>query len=210
MSIEGTQQRGRTRWQEYVISKAYFLENERNRLCERECKSPETAIHVKAATTGHLKAARRAAGLTEAGDTDLRLARRQRLVDAWTGASVEGAFVNLHAGEVVLANLYSEEDINSRIPDVLARMRSCMPADDERRVKAEALFGAQANGAAPSPSAGATGTGTAGTRSSLALAGAAASPTRSPNGGPGSATPCGSPTTPPTSCTPGSVASATC
>jgi hypothetical protein len=30
MSIEGTQPRGRTRWQEYVISKAYFLENERN------------------------------------------------------------------------------------------------------------------------------------------------------------------------------------
>jgi hypothetical protein len=49
----------------------------------------------------------------------------------------------------VLANLYSEEDISSRIPDVLARMRSCMPADDERRVKAEALFGAQANGVAP-------------------------------------------------------------
>jgi hypothetical protein len=149
MNIEGVQRGGRTRWQEYVISKAYFLENERNRLCERECKSPRTTSYVEAATTGHLKAARRAAGLTEEGDADRQLARRDRLVNAWTGAAVEGAFVNLHAAEVVLANLYSEEDIDSRIPDVLARMRSCMPADDERRIKAEALFGAQANGAAP-------------------------------------------------------------
>jgi hypothetical protein len=148
MSNEPTPRRGRTRWQEYVISKAYFLEHERNRLCVRACESAETTSYVKAATNRHLKAARRAAGVTEEGDTDLHVARRRRLVNAWSGAAVEGAFVNLHAAEVVLANLYSEQDINSRLPDVLARMRTCLPTDDERRIKAEALFGAQANGAA--------------------------------------------------------------
>jgi hypothetical protein len=147
MSNEPTPRIGRTRWQEYVISKAYFLEHERNRLCDRGCESAETTSYVKSATNRHLKAARRAAGVTEEGDMDLHVARRRRMVNAWSGASVEGAFVNLHAAEVVLANLYSEQDINSRVPDVLARMRNCMPIDDERRIKAEALFGAQTNGA---------------------------------------------------------------
>jgi hypothetical protein len=34
MSSQLTQRGGRTRWREYVISKAYFLEHERNRLCD--------------------------------------------------------------------------------------------------------------------------------------------------------------------------------
>jgi hypothetical protein len=148
MSNEPTPRGGRTRWQEYVISKAYFLEHECNRLCDRGCESAETSRYVKAATNRHLKAARQAAGVTKEGNTDLQVARRHRLVNAWSGAGVEGAFVNLHAAEVVLANLYSEQDIASRVPDVLARMRTCLPADDERRIKAEALFGAQTNGAA--------------------------------------------------------------
>jgi hypothetical protein len=154
MSMEGTRQGSRTRWQEYIISKADFLENERARLCARECERRETTSYVTEATSRHLKNARRAAGLTEKGDADHRVARRHRLVNTWTGASVEGAFVNLHAAEVVLANLYSEQDINSRVPDILARMRSCLPADDERRIKAEMLFAAQANGAASAAASG--------------------------------------------------------
>jgi hypothetical protein len=140
----------RTRWQEYVISKAYYLDNERNRLCDRACQDTPATSYVKAATTRHLTAARQAAGVEADGQTPIRLARRDRLVNAWTGASVEGAFVNLHAAEVVLANLYDEQDIDSRVPDVLARMRTCMAADDHRRVKAEMLFGEQANGRPPS------------------------------------------------------------
>jgi hypothetical protein len=82
------------------------------------------------------------------GQTPIRLARRDRLANSWTGASVEGAFVNLHAAEVVLVNLYNLQDIDSRAPDVLARMKTCMATDDQRRTDAEKLFGAQANGAA--------------------------------------------------------------
>lgn len=136
----------RTRWQEYVVSKAYYLDNERNRLCDKACQDTPATSYVKAATTRHLAAARRAAGVEEDGQTPIRFARRDLLVNAWTGASVEGAFVNLHAAEVVLANLYDEQDIDSRVPDVLARMRTCMAADDERRIKAEMLFGERANG----------------------------------------------------------------
>jgi hypothetical protein len=153
MSIERTHQGSRTRWQELIISKAYFLENERNRLCDQQCEHTQTTSYVKAATTRHLTAARQAAGVTNDGSAQLRLARRHRLVNAWTGAAVEGAFVNLHATEVVLTNLYSEQEINSRVPDVLARMRTCLPVDDERRIRAETLFGAQANAAAPAATA---------------------------------------------------------
>jgi hypothetical protein len=144
-----THQTRRTRWQEYVISKAYYLDNERNRLCDLACHDAQATSYVKEATTRHLTAARRAAGVRADGHTPIRLARRDRLVNAWTGASVEGAFVNLHAAEVVLANLYNEQDIDSRIPDVLARMQACMAADDQRRIKAEAIFGEQANGRPP-------------------------------------------------------------
>jgi hypothetical protein len=154
MSIERTHRGSRTRWQEFIISKAYFLENERNRLCDREREDTQTTGYVKAATTRHLTAARQAAGVTNDGtSSEPRLARRHRLVNAWTGAAVEGAFVNLHATEVVLTNLYSEQEINSRVPDVLARMRTCLPADDERRIRAETLFGAQANATAPAATA---------------------------------------------------------
>ena len=148
-----TRQPRRTRWQEYVISKAYYLDNERNRLCDLACHDAQATSYVKEATTRHLTAARRAGGVRADGHTPIRLVTRDRLVNAWTGASVEGAFVNLHAAEVVLTNLYDEQDIDSRVPDVLARMRSCMAADDPRRIKAEALFGERANGG-PSASNG--------------------------------------------------------
>jgi hypothetical protein len=196
MSMEGTRQGSRTRWQEYIISKADFLENERARLCARECERRETTSYVTEATSRHLKNARRAAGLTEKGDADHRVARRHRLVNTWTGASVEGAFVNLHAAEVVLANLYSEQDINSRVPDILARMRSCLPT------------------APPPPrhpgGVGATDPATAATRHRGRPTRTVAARTRSPNCEPGCATPCGSPTTRPMTCTPGLAASATC
>jgi hypothetical protein len=153
MSTRRIHQPRRTRWQEYVISRAVFLEYERDRLCRRECQDAPATSYVKAATAGHLTAARRAAGVTEDGHASLRLARRDKLVNAWTGAAVEGAFVNLHAAEVVLVNLYDQEDINSRVPDVLARLRTCMSSEDERRIKAEALFGEAANGAGPNGNA---------------------------------------------------------
>ena len=82
MSNEPAPRGGRTRWQEFIISKAYFLENERNRLCDRECQHTQATSYVKAATTRHLTAARQAAGVTKDGSAELRLARRHRLVNA--------------------------------------------------------------------------------------------------------------------------------
>jgi hypothetical protein len=150
MKVDRTQQPQprRTRWQEYVISKAYYLDNERKRLCDQACQNSAVTSYVEAATTKHLTTARQSAGVNADGQTPIRLARRDRLANSWTGASVEGAFVNLHAAEVVLVNLYNLQDIDSRAPDVLARMKTCMATDDQRRIDAEKLFGEQANGAA--------------------------------------------------------------
>jgi hypothetical protein len=53
----------RTRWQEYVISRADYLDNEHNRLCDRACQDTPATSYVKAATSRHLAAARRAAGV---------------------------------------------------------------------------------------------------------------------------------------------------
>jgi hypothetical protein len=50
-------------------------------------------------------------------------------------------FANLHAAKVVLVDLYAEEDIQAAAPAVLARLQACLPADDQRRQKAEAMFG---------------------------------------------------------------------
>src|SRR5215216_2443232 len=82
----------RTRWQEYVISRANYLDNERSRLCQQACQDSAVTAYVEAAMTGHLTAARRAAGVEGDGRTPIQLARRDRLANAWTGASVEGAF----------------------------------------------------------------------------------------------------------------------
>src|SRR5262249_51907985 len=42
--------------------------------------------------------------------------------------------------------LYAEEDIQAAVPGVLTRLRTCLPPDDQRRQKAEALFGPETNG----------------------------------------------------------------
>jgi hypothetical protein len=43
----------------------------------------------------------------------------------------------------VLVDLYAEEDIQAAAPGVLARLQACLPTDDQRRRRAEALFGSQ-------------------------------------------------------------------
>lgn len=66
--------------------------------------------------------------------------RAPGLIQRITGSSTDSAFVNLHAAEVLLVDLYEDEDIRARAPDVLARLRSCLPDSDRRCVMAHALF----------------------------------------------------------------------
>ncbi len=88
----------------------------------------------------HLQRARVAAG--EAGEAaceDQQSLRRSRSYALLVGARCDGAFLNLHAAQVLLANLYSEEDIKASIPAVLDRLQKCLPETDHRRLQAEAL-----------------------------------------------------------------------
>jgi hypothetical protein len=76
--------------------------------------------------------------------THLREARKAASVrsNLWpNGPACEGAFVNLHAAQVLLVNLYSEDDVQASIPAVLDRLRKCLPETDQRRIDAERRFG---------------------------------------------------------------------
>jgi len=136
----------RKRWQEAVIAKAHLLEHEGQVLCQQDrLRAPardQEAIR-KSVLTGmgkHLQRARVAAG--EAGEAaceDQQSLRRSRSYVLLVGARCDGAFLNLHAAQVLLANLYSEEDIKASIPAVLDRLQKCLPETDHRRLQAEAL-----------------------------------------------------------------------
>jgi hypothetical protein len=155
-------------WQEQVIAKAEFLAHECVRLAAAR-RADDGPVHdatddrleaarradydvVHHATNERLEAARRAAGVDGNGQPDGRSGRQGRIAKAWTGAPIEGAFVNLHLAEIVLVQLYGEEEIRARSPGVLARMQHCLAPTDRRRLQAEATFGAYDVGA---PDAGA-------------------------------------------------------
>jgi hypothetical protein len=139
---------GRKRWQEAVIAKAHLLEYEGRLLCQQDrlhAPARDQQAIRESVLTGmgkHLERARVAAG--EAGE-DQQPPRRSRSYMRPVGARCDGAFVNLHAAQVLLANLYSEEDIKASIPAVLDRLQKCLPQTDYRRLQAEALFGSEVN-----------------------------------------------------------------
>jgi hypothetical protein len=136
----------RTSWQQVIIAQASFLEYECKRLCAddhqnrvagRQPSASASARHASDAAMGHLHDARHAAGFPA------REPRMARLANVWSGALVCCAFANLHAAKVVLVDLYAEEDIQAAAPGVLARLQACLPSDDQRRQRAEAMFGSQ-------------------------------------------------------------------
>jgi hypothetical protein len=132
----------RKRWQEAVIAKAHLLKHEGQVLCRQDrLRAPaedQEAIRESVLTgmEKHLQHARVAAGEANEDQQSLRRSRSYLLP---AGARCDGAFVNLHAAQVLLANLYSEEDIKARIPAVLDRLQKCLPETDHRRLQAEAL-----------------------------------------------------------------------
>jgi hypothetical protein len=135
----------RTSWQQLIIAQTNFLEYERTRLCPDDRQNGvsgqrSSACHASDAAKRHLDDARQAAGIPT------RQPPVARLANVWSGALVCSAFANLHTAKVVLVDLYAEEDIQAAAPGVLARLQACLPADDQRRRRAEALFGAQISG----------------------------------------------------------------
>jgi hypothetical protein len=63
----------------------------------------------------------------------------ERLVDAWSGAAIRRAFLNLHAAEVAMVALLSEDQIGSRIPEALVRLEK-LHRTDQRRREAELIL----------------------------------------------------------------------
>jgi hypothetical protein len=132
----------RTSWQQLIIAQTNFLEYERTRLGPNDRQNGvsgqrSSACHASDAAERHLDDARQAAGIPTRQPPVVRLA------NVWSGALVCSAFANLHTAKVVLVDLYGEEDIQAAAPGVLARLQACLPADDQRRRRAETLFGSQ-------------------------------------------------------------------
>jgi hypothetical protein len=138
--------RRRARWQEIITAQASYLQYECERLSNgnhhngaagRRRSAAAVVCSAGNAVTAHLTDARQAAC-----DPD-RPGRIARLVNVWSGALVCSAFANLHAAKVVLVDLYAEEDIQAAVPAVLTRLQTCLPSSDQRRQRAEELFGSQ-------------------------------------------------------------------
>jgi hypothetical protein len=81
----------------------------------------------------HLEVARKAAWPKD----DKRLSVGAQFLDWWTGAPCEAAYVNVHEAEIALAQNLSDDPIQARIPEALARLQT-MDVTDPRRLAAEA------------------------------------------------------------------------
>jgi hypothetical protein len=148
----------RTRWQETVIAKANLVEHEGRLLYQqdqlRAPGSDQQAIRdtVLTAMKQHLQDARVAAGEdgneakdVKAGEDGQPPRPRSRQLRP-VGARCDGAFTNLHAAQVTLVNLYSDEEIKATIPAVLERLQKCLPETDQRLLKAKAALDPEGNG----------------------------------------------------------------
>ena len=119
----------RASWRELVLVQAGFALRQLEILCAGggpDCAERNSAY---AATRYHLKEAEQAARWQPRSPRW----RIEQLCDAWTGASIECAFRNLHAAEVAMVPLLAEDELRARVPEVLARLRKCADSDPRKR-----------------------------------------------------------------------------
>jgi len=149
--VVGTHRAPLAAWQEEVLATAHFVKSERDRLLSRDRGNDEATRQSHPAIDVPLVAALQVAGVQENGEPVQCGSRTggpvNWLANAWTGRSIEGAFVHLHLALTGLVDLYTEDEIKAHSPAVLARMQYCLPATDRRRQEAEALFGTVPGGA---------------------------------------------------------------
>jgi hypothetical protein len=121
-------------WREQIRSQADALQQELEILQKAppQCLSEAQVDAIAEAVKKQLKTAKEAAVPDEAS----RRSSLTRLVEAWSGASIRAAFSNLHAAEVAIVRLLSEEQIEAQIPEALARLEA-LPKSDQRRQEAE-------------------------------------------------------------------------
>jgi hypothetical protein len=68
-----------------------------------------------------------------------KLRKRRRRSDVWRGTSVEWAYSHLHAAKTVLVDLLPIEEVDASIPSALARIATCLDANDIRRLNLDQL-----------------------------------------------------------------------
>jgi hypothetical protein len=129
-------------WRAQVLAIANALQYEFEALPTGDTPD-EQALHraVARAVQRHLEVARSAAKPLEKE----RLPVSQQFLDWWTGGDIEEAYMNLHEAEIALAQLLPDDQIQARIPEVLARLQT-MEVTDPRRRAAETQLGSNPTG----------------------------------------------------------------
>lgn len=90
--------------------------------------------------------------LQHAKEASARRSWWQRPLDRWRGTSLERAHTNLHAAQVLLVDLLSEDDVDALIPSAVHRVTSSLKRRDIRRIQAEEMLSPPTE---PSPSSAA-------------------------------------------------------
>jgi hypothetical protein len=109
-----------------LISQVEVLPRGRTQAEKHLRSSVERAVHH------HVDHARAAASPRDSR----RLPVSQQVIDWWTGAPSEAAYINLHEAEIALAQILPDDQIHATIPEALARLQT-MDASDPRRRGAE-------------------------------------------------------------------------
>jgi hypothetical protein len=125
----------RASWRQLVRVQAEFTRHELDILCARRGRGRGCTEAICEATRKHLDAAEQAADPDECR----KVSGMDQLIDVWTGASIEAAFRNLHAAEVAMVPLLSEEELRARIPEVLGRLTKCSSKDPRKRAAVKHL-----------------------------------------------------------------------
>jgi hypothetical protein len=95
---------------------------------------------VGQAVHDHLRAACRFAAWDENEERKGPSVGRQ-FTEWWTGASCEGAYLNLHEAEIALVQLLPDDEIQAGIPEALARLQTMDVTDPRRRAAETQLAG---------------------------------------------------------------------
>jgi hypothetical protein len=127
-------------WRAHVRASADTLKHELNALpAGRTRAQREFKVAVGDAVQDHLRAACRFAAWDEEDKDDQGPSVGRQFNEWWTGASCEGAYVNLHEAEIALAQLLPEDEVQAAIPTTVARLQT-MDVTDPRRRAAETLL----------------------------------------------------------------------
>jgi hypothetical protein len=124
-------------WRAHVRASADALKHQLNALpAERTRARRDRREAIGQAVGDHLRAACRFAAWDEEEHSNGGPSVGRQFNEWWTGASCEGAYVNLHEAEIALAQLLPDDEIQAGIPTALARLQT-MDVTDPRRRAAE-------------------------------------------------------------------------